>query len=102
MAAHDMFFAMILTNAKRREARELELTVKQAQVRIDMLLPDGSSQPLVAPPLEVLAQIIASLEQGRRQFTSTAYDAAVEEVEIKHNGEDVAARISRWTVEHCE
>jgi hypothetical protein len=71
MATHNMFLAMILTNAKRAEARAVLLTVDKMQPRIDMLLLDGSSQPISAPPPDILLKIIESLDKGQTEYQSS-------------------------------
>ena len=100
MASHGMFLAMVLANAKRQEARGVVLTVERDRPGIHMLLLDGSSQPLVAPPAEVLMQILTSLEEGQRQFSSNVYAASIEEVTVKREGEGMSAHISAWSIGH--
>lgn len=96
---HDSFLAMILTNAKRVEARALTLTVDKLDVRIDMLLLDGSSQSLISPPPEILVKIIENLEQGKKQFQSSVYRATVETVDVKRGDCNMMAYISAWSIE---
>jgi len=43
MGMHDQFLAMILTNARREEARGIMLSVEDNTTRIDLLLLDGST-----------------------------------------------------------
>jgi hypothetical protein len=100
MAAHDMFLAMMLANAKREEASGIVLTVDNQASRIDMLLLDGSSKPLTPPPAEVLLKIIQILEGGQTQFRSAVFEATIEAVNVKRGPSGMAATISSWTIEH--
>jgi hypothetical protein len=93
---------MVLVNAKRQEARSVVLTVEGGNARIDMLLLDGSSTPLIAPPAEVLLGIIAGLDKGEREFSSNVYETNVQEVTIQRGTDSTRAQISRWDVGHCE
>jgi len=102
MATHGMFLTMVLANAKRQEARSVVLAVDGPRPRIDMLLLDGSSQALVAPPADVLLGIMASLEAGQRQFSSKVYEANISEVVVQRSVDGVTARISAWSIEHCD
>lgn len=95
-----MFLAMILTNAKREEARAITLTVDKMQTRIDMLLLDGSSQALSAPPPEILLRIIESLDQGQAEFRSSVYAATVEQVTVSRGADGVQAYIEVWSIDH--
>ena len=100
MAAHDMFLAMILANARREEARGIVLIVENTTSQIHMLLLDGSSQPLTPPPAEVLIKIIESLEQGQTDFRSSVFAAGIEEVKVQRGPSGITASISSWTIEH--
>jgi hypothetical protein len=100
MAMHDMFLAMVLTNAKRAEARALVFTVDPDQARIDMLLLDGSSQQLQAPPPEVIVKIIELLDEGERNFQSSVYAATVEKVQVMRGPDRVQAYVSEWSIDH--
>ncbi|HYG77851.1 MAG TPA: hypothetical protein VEK08_22790 [Planctomycetota bacterium] len=100
MKTHDMFLAMVLTNAKRAEARGVMLTVDRAESRIDMLLLDGSCQPMTPPPADVLLKIIERLEQGEREFTSSVFSIVIEEVSIQRGIDNTIAHISNWSMEH--
>lgn len=71
MASHGKFLAMVLVNAKRQEARSVVLTVEGGNARIDMLLLDGSSTPLHAPPAEVLLGIITGLDKANASSVRT-------------------------------
>lgn len=102
MASHGMFLAMVLANAKRQEARSVVLTVEALKPRIDLLLLDGSTQALAAPPAEVLLQILVSLEEGQRQFSSSVYAAHIEKVAVQRGADSVAAHISDWSIAHTE
>jgi hypothetical protein len=95
-----MFLAMVLTNAKRAEASEVVLTVEADKSRIDMLLLDGSSQPLTAPPPEVLLRIIAVLEGGQNEFCSNVFTVTVEKVEVERGSGTATARIRNWSIGH--
>ena len=95
-----MFLTMVLVNAKRQEARSVVLAVDGSRPRIDMLLLDGSSQALVAPPAGVLLEIVASLEAGQRQFSSKVFEASISEVAVQRGADGVTARISGWSVAH--
>ena len=103
-----MFLAMVLTNAKRAEARAVILTVggpgtaTEMHARIDMLLLDGSSQPLSAPPATILGQIIAALEQGQRVFTASVHAATIAQVNVTRAEANKIAYISQWSIEHCD
>jgi len=101
MAAHDMFLAMMLANAKREEARGIVLSVDNENSRIDLLLLDGSSKPLTPPPSEVLLKIIEILEGGQTQFRSSVFEATIETINIQRGMSGIAATISSWTIEHC-
>lgn len=96
-----MFLAMVLTNAKRKEACSLTLVVDRAQPRIDMQFLDGSTQPLVPPPPEVLLQIITGLEQGQREFSSSVFAATIEDVAVQRGPDSMRAHIAAWSIEHC-
>jgi hypothetical protein len=100
MAAHDMFLAMILTNARREEARAIVLTVENATPQIHMLLLDGSTRPLTPPPAEILIKIIESLEQGQTDFRSSVFAVAIETVDVQRGPTGMTASISSWTIEH--
>ena len=100
MAAHDMFLAMILVNAKREEAQGVVLTVENSKSRIDILLLDGSSRPLTPPQPEVLVKIIDLLEDGQRAFSSSVFAVEVEAVKIQRGPSSVQASISDWSIEH--
>jgi hypothetical protein len=100
MAAHDMFLAMMLANAKREEARGIVLTVDNQVSRIDMLLLDGSSKQLTPPPPEILLKIIEILEDGQTQFRSSVFEATIETVKVQRGPSGMAATISSWTIEH--
>jgi len=102
MAGPGNFLAMVLVNAKRKEARSLLLAVEGENARIEMLLPDGASQPLVAPPADVLLRILGSLEDGEREFSSSVYQVSVQEVAVTRGLDSVQARISAWSMGHCE
>jgi hypothetical protein len=100
MAAAHMFLAMILTNAKREEARALTLFVEDERPGIDMLLLDGSCRQLSPPPAEIMLGIIESLEGGETLFESSVYSVTVEQVEVRRGSTSMIARISTWTVAH--
>ncbi len=100
MAAHDMFLAMVLTNAKRAEARAVTLTVDRQQTRIAMQMLDGSSTPLSAPPAEVMIKIIESLEQGQTVFESAVYSITIESMDVQRGTDNMSACISTWTMAH--
>jgi hypothetical protein len=100
MATHNMFLAMILTNAKRAEARAVLLTVDKMQPRIDMLLLDGSSQPISAPPPDILLKIIESLDKGQTEYQSSVYSATVEEVTVSRGPDGVQAHVAVWKIDH--
>lgn len=102
MAMQDMFFAMILQNARRAEARGVVLTVDREESRIDMLLLDGSCQPLTAPPAAVLMKIIESLERGQRAYTSNVFTATIETVHIQRGLDNTVAHIERWNMGHAD
>jgi hypothetical protein len=95
-----MFLAMVLTNAKREEARALTLTVDRAEVRIDMLLLDGSSRQLSAPPSEIMIKIIETLEGGERTFESSVYSITIDAVDVQRGPDNMVAYISQWNMEH--
>jgi len=95
-----MFLAMMLVNAKRTEACSVVLAVEGATPRIEMLLADGSRRPLVAPPAEVLLEIVALLEQGQRECSSSVYAVNIEEVTVQRGIDSAQAHISRWSVGH--
>ena len=97
---HDMFLAMILTNAKRAEARAVVLTIDKQQSRIDMLLLDGSSQPISAPPPEILLKIIDSLDKGQTEFQSSVYSATVEQVTVSRGADGMQAHVAVWNIDH--
>ena len=97
-----MFLAMVLANARRVEARAVEFSVENSDARIDLLLIDGSSQPLSAPPAEVLLKIIDELESGKRHFQANVYTASIEEVKIARGDTSILARVSRWKIDHCD
>ena len=100
MAAHDMFLAMILANAHREEARGVMLAVEDAKSQIHMLLLDGSTQPLTAPPAEVMVKIIESLEQGQTEYRSAVFVAEIEQVDVQRSPTGMSASISTWTITH--
>jgi len=100
MNKHDMFLAMVLTNAKRAEARGVVLTIDRAEARIDMLLLDGSSQPMTPPPAEILMKIIANLERGEREFVSHVFVILIDDVTIQRGPETTVAHIAKWSMEH--
>src|SRR5438874_1872933 len=100
MAAHDMFFAMMLTNAKRGEARSLTLSVEGSTPAINMLLLDGSRRALTPPPADVLLRIIEALEQGERSFQSSVFTVSIEKVIVRRGTEATVALIEDWTVTH--
>ena len=95
-----MFLAMILTNARREEARGVVLTVENAKPQIVMLLLDGTCQPLTPPPSDILVKIIESLEQGQREFQSSVFAVGIDTVDIKRGPSSMVASISEWTIEH--
>lgn len=95
-----MFLAMILTNAKREEARKLTLCVAGDEPRIEMELEDGSTRALSAPPVEVLIGIIQTLEQGKKVFESSVFSVQVETVSVRRGLTDVVACVSKWTIAH--
>ena len=92
---------MVLANAKRQEARGVALEVDGMQPRIELLLLDGSSQPLAAPPAEVLLEIMGALEAGQRAFKSKVFAANISEVAVQRGVGSMRARISAWSIEHC-
>ena len=98
MAKHDMFLAMILQNARRAEARGVMLTVDRAETRIDLLLLDGSCQPLSAPPPEIMLKIIESLERGQRDYSSSVFTATIEIVHVQRGIDNTVAHIERWNM----
>jgi hypothetical protein len=100
MAAPDMFLAMILTNAKREEARRLTLSVAGDKPCIEMELDDGGTRMLSAPPVEVLIGIIQTLEQGKKVFESNVFSVRIETVSVRRGPADVVACVSKWTIEH--
>lgn len=93
---------MVLANARRQEARSVVLEVAGAKPRIELLLLDGSSRPLVAPPAEVLLEIMGALEDGQRQFSSKVFQATISEVAVQRGVDSMKAHISGWKIEHCE
>jgi hypothetical protein len=97
-----MFLAMLLQNARRKEARGLMLTVDRSIARIDMLLVDGSSLPLTPPPAEILMKIIENLERGERSFCSNVFDVTIEQVTVQRGVDNIVAHISDWSIEHAE
>ena len=97
-----MFLAMLLQNARRKEARGLVLTVDRSEARIDMLLLEGSSQPLTPPPAEILMKIIESLERGQRAFSSSVFDVTIEQLTVQRGVDNTVAHISSWSIEHAE
>jgi hypothetical protein len=101
MSKHNMFLAMVLTNAKREEASGVVLTVEGTQSRIDMLLHDGSSTPLTAPPPEILLKMIESLEQGETEFRSAVYEVTIEQVVVQRGADSMRAHVSVWNIGHC-
>ena len=102
MSKPEMFLAMVLTNAKREEARGLLLSVELQRAKIDMLLLDGSCRQLAAPPPEILQEIIDILENGQRQFSSSVYAVTVDKVRVERGSGRIAAHISSWMIEHRE
>lgn len=100
MAAHDMFLAMILANARREESSGVILTVENSQSRIELLLLDGSSRPLTPPPPEILVKIIDNLEDGQTSFSSSVFMAEIETVTVKRGPSSIQASITSWTIEH--
>lgn len=95
-----MFLAMVLTNARRGEARAVTLSVEGEEPRIDLLMGDGSGQRLVAPPAEVLLKIMESLEAGQTSFSSSVYAATIEQVAVQRSAQGMRAEISQWSIEH--
>jgi len=95
-----MFLAMVLTNAKREEARALTLTIDRAESRIDMLLLDGSSRQLSAPPPEIMIKIIEALETGERTFESSIFSITIDAVDVQRGPDNMVAYISQWNMEH--
>ena len=102
MAKHEMFLSMVLTNARRIEARAVVLSVDGETSRIDMLLLDGSSQPISAPPSDILLRIIEDLEDGQTQFQASVHSATVEKVNITRMSDGKIAYISQWNIEHVD
>ena len=102
MAKHEMFLAMVLANARRVEAHAVQLTVENANSRIDMLLLDGSSKPISAPPPDILLKIIEDLERGKRYFQANVFTANIEEVKVARGSTSMSAYVSHWKVDHCD
>ena len=100
MATHDMFLAMILTNARREEARALTLTVAAQKSSIEMTLADGTARTLSAPPPEVLTRIIENLAGGQTLFESSVFSVTVETVKLQREAGRLSACIFGWTIEH--
>jgi len=100
MSKPDMFLAMILTNAKREEAKAVCFSVEGDRSRIDLLLLDGSSRKLAAPPPEIMIQIIERLEAGERQFESAIYSVVIERVSVRRGLEALFAEVEEWSIEH--
>jgi hypothetical protein len=100
MAAPKMFLAMILTNAKREEARALTLRVEHSRPAIDMMLADGGTRQLSPPPAEIMVGIIELLENGETLFESSVYSVTIEEVQVQRTDCAMIAHINNWTVEH--
>jgi len=100
MAAHEKFLAMILANARREEASRVVLQVDNDKAEIHLLLLDGSSRPLSAPPPEILLKIIESLEKGDTDFRSSVFAATVETVSVQRGPSGILASISEWIIEH--
>jgi hypothetical protein len=102
MASHEMFLTMILKNARRMEAKGVLLSVDNAKPRIDMLLWDGSSQPMTSPPADVVAKMIGVLESGQTDFRSTVFVVRVNAVQIQRENTMLAAHISAWDIQHVD
>ena len=99
MSSSDMFLAMTLKNAQRAEARGLLLSVEGDRAQIHLLLGDGSSQPLQAPPAAVVLKIIEALEDGQTEFLSSVFCATVDRVRVQRGETNVVAHIERWEME---
>lgn len=102
MAAHEMFLAMILKNAQRLEAKGVLLSVDDAKPRIDMLLLDGSSQPVTPPPAGVVLKIIELLEGGQTLYRSSVFAVTIDTVQVQRGATSTHAHISAWSIEHNE
>ncbi len=102
MASHEMFLAMILKNAQRAEAKGIVLTVDQNTPRIDMLLLDGSSQPLTSPPADVVLKMIEVLEKGQTTFRSSVFIIEIHTVQVQRGATSTHAHISAWKTTHVD
>lgn len=100
MSKPEMFIAMVLTNAKRKEAKSVCFTVEGDRTRIDMILLDGSSSKLPAPPPEIMIEMIETLEQGQRRFESAIYAVAIQKITVRRGLEAMLAEVEAWEIEH--
>lgn len=95
-----MFLAMILKNAQRAEAKGVALSVLESKPSIHLLLHDGSSQPVTAPPADVVMKIINCLDGGQREFRSSVFIVTIETVNVMKGGTTSVAQIMQWSIGH--
>lgn len=95
-----MFLAMIMKNAQRAEASGVALSVMETKPSIHLMLANGSTQPVTAPPADVVLKIIDCLQSGQREFRSSVFIVTIEAVNVMKGGTTNVAQITQWNIGH--
>ena len=98
MNSHPMYLAMLLSHARRAGAAALLIAAEPEPARIEMLLPNGATQPFPAPAAASVRDLIVLLESGEREFSATVHTAVIEDVEITRSPGRLNAKIAAWNI----
>jgi hypothetical protein len=74
--------------------------VLESKPSIHLMLHDGSTQPVTAPPSDVVMKIITCLESGQREFRSSVFIVTIETVNVMKGGTTNVAQITQWSIGH--